>query len=175
MDRNDEKVQGFSITPIQYRDFLCRLFYVWWNDGNPAASVRLFDNILEILLRRHSSSCLYKRECGEYIVVEHNGDVYPCDFFVRPEWKLGNILELPLTELSKRAKLQFGKLKKTVPPGYESCQWNFICNNGCPWFRWIRNGSLEDKDYFCKYYKYFFSYTIGRLEKLRDSILRKDD
>jgi len=175
VDRNEEKVQNFSITPIQYRDFLCRLFDVWWNDGSPVASVRLFDNILEILLGHCSSSCLFKRECGDYIVVEYNGDVYPCDFFVRVEWKLGNILELPLTELSKRAKLQFGKLRRIVPPDCESCQWNFICNNGCLWLRWVRNGSLEDKDYFCESYKYFFSYTIGRLEKLCDSILRKDD
>jgi len=174
VDRTEEKVQDFSITPIQYGDFLCRLFDVWWNGGNPTVSVRLFDNILEILLGRCSSSCLFKAECGEYIVIEHNGDVYPCDFFVRAEWKLGNILELPLGELSRRAKLQFGKLKRIVPPGCESCQWNFICNNGCLWFRWIRNGSLEDKDYFCESYKHFFFHAIPRFKKLRDSILRKD-
>jgi len=84
------------------------------------------------------------------------------------------MLELPLAELSKRAKLQFGKLKKIVPPDCKDCRWNFICNNGCLWFRWIRNGSLDGKDYFCESYKYFFSYTIRRLEKLLDSILRKD-
>jgi len=57
---------------------------------------------------------MFERECGGYIVVEHNGDVYPCDFFVKPEWKLGNILELPLTELPERANRNDGKITKLL-------------------------------------------------------------
>jgi len=173
VDREDGKVAEFSITPAQYGDFLCGLFDAWWNDGDPLASVRLFGNILEILLQRFSSSCVFKTQCGEYIVVENNGDIYPCDFFVRKEWKLGNIFEVTIGELFRKAKSRFGKLKKTVPPHCESCRWNFICHNGCLWFRWVKNGRIEEKDYLCESYKQFFPYTIERLEGLCDSILRK--
>jgi len=58
---------------------------------------------------------MFKTECGEYIVIEFNGDVYPCDFFVGREWRLGNIFEAPIEEFFKRAKSQFGKLKEIIP------------------------------------------------------------
>jgi len=171
VDRKNEKMTEFSVTPAQYGHFLCRLFDVWWNDENPLASVRLFDNILEILLQGKSSSCMFKAQCGEYIVMEFNGDVYPCDFFVDREWKLGNIFEVPIEELFKRAKAQFGKLKEFIPSDCKKCKWNFICHNGCLWFRWIRNGNIREKDYLCESYKQFFPYVMERFEKLRDSIL----
>jgi len=171
VDRRGEKMADFSIKPDQYGKFLCDLFDLWWNKGEPFSSIRFFDNILEILLQGKSSSCMFKEECGEYIVVESNGDVYPCDFFVRKEWKLGNILETPLGELFRKAKSQFGKLKKISPRECRNCKWNFICHNGCLWFRWVKNGKIDEKDYLCEAYKKFFSYTLERFEKLRDSIL----
>lgn len=166
LDRKDEKVAKFSIRPEQYGNFLCRLFDTWWNNGNPLVSVRLFDNILEILLHREPSSCMFKTQCEEYIVVEFNGDVYPCDFFVRKEWKLGNILENPMEDLFEKAKSLFGKLKEVSPLDCQNCRWNFICHNGCLWFRWIRNGNMREKDYLCESYQKFFSYTMERFEKL---------
>ena len=174
VDREDKKMANFSIIPAQYGDFLCRLFDAWWNNGNPSASVRLFDNILEILLKEEPSSCMFKTQCGEYIVVESNGDVYSCDFFVGKEWKLGNIFEMSIEELSGKVKSQFGKLKKITPLDCESCKWNFICHNGCLWFRWVKNGRMEEKDYLCESYKQFFSYTIERFEELCHSILLKE-
>ena len=174
VDRRKGKIEEFSITPTQYGDFLCKLFDLWWNGVNPPASIRMFDNILEILLQGNSSSCMFKSSCGEYIVVEFNGDVYPCDFFVRKEWRLGNIFEMPIEQLFKRAKSHFGESRKIAPSDCDRCPWNFICHNGCPWFRWVKNGNIKDKDYFCQAYKQFFSHTIEKFKKLRDSILLKN-
>jgi len=171
VDRRHSKIAEFSITPAQYGDFLGELFDAWWNDGNPLASIRLFDNILEILLGGKSSSCMFKAQCGEYIVIEFNGDAYPCDFFVREKYKLGNIFETSMNQLFVKAKLQFGKLKEIAPSDCKSCRWNFICHNGCLWFGWVKNGRIRDKDYLCESYKKFFPYTIERFEELRDSIL----
>ena len=170
VDTRDGKMTDFSITPAQYGDFLCGLFDVWWNNGKPSTSIRLFDNILEILLGKETGSCTFKDQCGEYIVVEFNGDVYPCDFFVGKEWKLGNISETPIGQLFEKARLQFGKLKAISPSDCQNCKWNFICHNGCLWFRWIKNKNVREKDYLCESYQQFFSYTIKRFEKLRDSI-----
>ncbi|HIE44321.1 MAG TPA: anaerobic sulfatase maturase [Candidatus Omnitrophica bacterium] len=164
------KMANFSITPVQYGDFLCRLFDLWWNDGNPYVSVRLFDNIMEILLLGESSSCMFKEQCGEYIVVESNGDVYPCDFFVRKEWRIGNISENSINELFDKARATFGKLKGITPSDCKDCKWNFICHNGCLWFRWVNGGNMKEKDYLCEAYKKFFSYTMERFKKLQDVV-----
>ncbi len=169
-DIKKKKMADFSVQPDEYGNFLCKIFDMWWNDGNPYVSIRLFDNIVEILLGIEASSCMFKSECGSYVVVESNGDVYPCDFFVHKEWKLGNIWENSFAELFEKVKLKFGKLKKLSPQNCRNCQWNFICNNGCLWFRWVKNGNLEDIDYFCNCYKRFFSYTIEKFKRLSDSI-----
>lgn len=169
-DIKKKKMADFSVQPDEYGNFLCKIFDMWWNDGNPYVSIRLFDNILEILLGIETSSCMFKSECGSYVVVEANGDVYPCDFFVHKEWKLGNIWENSFAELFEKVKLKFGKLKRLSPEKCRNCQWNFICNNGCLWFRWVKNGNLEDIDYFCNCYRRFFSYTIERFKRLSDSI-----
>jgi len=171
VDRENQQIADFSITPAQYGNFLCRLFDVWWNHGNPFVSIRLFDNILEILLGQESSSCAFKNHCSEYLVVEFNGDIYPCDFFVSKKWKLGNINEFSIEELFRKARSRLGKLKKIVPSDCRNCQWNFICHNGCLWFRWVRNAGVEERDYFCDSYRQFFPYAIKRFKKLRDSIL----
>ncbi len=173
VDRVGGKIASFSPTPSQYGDFLCRLFDLWWNEGNPLVSVRLFDNIMEILLQGESSSCMWKPECGEYLVVEFNGDVYPCDFFVKKEWKLGNIFTHSLAELYRRAREIFGRLKKTTPPSCQGCEWNFICNNGCLWFRWVGSGDVRGRSYLCSSYKKFFSYSMERFHILKERILAR--
>jgi uncharacterized protein len=171
VDRRKGTMANFSVAPDEWGKFLCDLFDLWWEDGDPSCSIRFFDNILEVLLEQRSSSCMFREECGEYIVVEANGDVYPCDFFVRREWKLGNILDAPMEDLFLRAKLKFGKLKRIPPPDCKNCKWAFLCHNGCLWFRWVRKGRIEDKDYLCGAYKRFFSHAMERFEEMRDSIL----
>ena len=174
LDRKREKVANFSIEPAQYGDFLCGLFDVWWNYGTPLASIRLFDNIIELLLQSDSSSCMFKETCGEYIVVEFNGDVYPCDFFVYRDLYLGNIFKNSIAELFEKAKSKFGQMKKVSPEECTDCEWNFICHNGCLWFRWVKKGNLTDKDYLCESYRKFFPYTLKRFKKISDAVLCKN-
>jgi uncharacterized protein len=171
VDRKSGRMKkSFSITPETYGEFLCRLFDVWWNNGQPIASVRFFDNIMEILLGLEPGACSFKKRGGEYLVVEHNGDVYPCDFFVDPAFRMGNLLETPFAELVRRVKENFGKLKEEPVEECSRCPWNFICNNGCLWFRWVKNGNLHDNDYLCPAYKKFFPHAIDRLRILAKRI-----
>jgi len=173
VDRSQGKVADFSITPGQYESFLCDLFDYWWNDGEPFFSVRFFDNILESLLGLKPAACTLQKECGCYLVVEANGDVYPCDFFVAGEWKLGNIMETPLDVLFQKARQDFGRYKSLPGTDCEKCRYQFLCQNGCLWFRWVKSGSLTGRDYFCDAYQSFFDYALPRLEKLRDRIVRE--
>ncbi len=163
VDRKRDKIASFSITPETYGDFLCRIFDLWWNDGYPFVSIRFFDNILEILMGVEPGSCALKERCGEYLVVEHNGDIYPCDFFVNPDFKIGNIFVSNPEDVYKKLN-NFGKLKENTPEKCKNCEWKFICHNGCTWFRWIKRGNVEDPDYFCSAYRKFFSYSIERFK-----------
>ncbi|MBW2365114.1 MAG: SPASM domain-containing protein, partial [Deltaproteobacteria bacterium] len=70
-----------------------KLFDLWIKDGFPHVSIRLFEDMLIYLIDGVHVSCCWMDQCGAYTVVEYNGDCYPCDFFVYPQWKLGNILE----------------------------------------------------------------------------------
>jgi uncharacterized protein len=122
----------FTMTAKEYGQFLCQLFDAWVEDGFPEVSIRDFDALLEIHLGQEGQGCLYGRSCGEYLLIEHNGDIYPCDFFVRPGWKLGNIFEEnPLhLYMQKREKL-FAKRKRDILKSCRECEWLEYCHGGC--------------------------------------------
>ncbi|MBN1865326.1 MAG: anaerobic sulfatase maturase, partial [Victivallales bacterium] len=89
----DGALSDFSARPELWGEFLCRIFDKWYPRDVHHVSVRLFDSILAKLTDNVSNVCSMGTDCREYFVVEHNGNVYPCDFFVLPEYKLGNIME----------------------------------------------------------------------------------
>lgn len=172
-DRKKGKISDFSITPLTYSKFLCRIFDLWWNNGSPFVSIRFFDNILEVLLGLEVSNCTLKKRCGEYLVIEHNGDIYPCDFFVMPEFKLGNIYTDEIEKIYEKLE-NFGKMKEIELSECKKCRWNFICNNGCMWQRYVKNGNLKGVDYLCPAYKNFFTHSYKRFKILSEKILIKN-
>jgi uncharacterized protein len=172
-DRKKGKISDFSITPLTYSKFLCRIFDLWWNNGSPFVSIRFFDNILEVLLGLEVSNCTLKKRCGEYLVIEHNGDIYPCDFFVMPEFKLGNIYTDEIEKIYEKLE-NFGKMKEIELSECKNCRWNFICNNGCMWQRYVKNGNLKGVDYLCPAYKNFFTHSYERFKILSEKILIKN-
>jgi uncharacterized protein len=165
-DYTTGKITDYSITPEEYYKFLSLLFDKWYNNGDPVVSVRLFDTILEILVEGKSNYCNFNKVCGDYLVVEHNGDVYPCDFFVHPDRKLGNITGNTVSELVQSSH-RFGDIKKGVAADECAvCEWKYICNCGCLWYRYARNGKFSGTDYFCDTYKNFFKNTIDRFKNI---------
>jgi uncharacterized protein len=162
MDRETQEMKGYSLSVTDYRDFLCALFDIWFNKGKPLASIRLFENILALYMGMDPEICAFRNQCGSYVVIEYNGDVYPCDFFVEEEWMSGNLLQTPIHEMMKSRKLQtFNSRKSEQSSGCRSCEWNFICHSGCQHYR-LANG----ENYLCKAYKEFFSYTQKRFNLL---------
>ncbi len=164
------KVQDYSVTVQDYRDFLCTLFDLWYNHGRPVASIRLFENILAIYLGRDPEICAFKDRCGSYLVVEYNGDVYPCDFFVEDQWMLGNLLDTPIHDLLKKRKSrEFNGRKMEGSPVCKPCEWNFICHFGCQHYH-----LSAGKNYFCDAYRQFFQYTRRRFETLKENLLKAE-
>ena len=159
---------NYSVSVEDYRDFLCALFDLWYNGGRPAASIRLFENILAVYMGTDPEICAFRERCGSYVVVEYNGDLYPCDFFVEEAWMLGNVRESSIADiLKKRRAREFNSRKMHPTPGCNPCEWNFICHHGCPHYR-----TPAGENYFCNAYREFFRYTRPRFETLAANLAR---
>jgi uncharacterized protein len=155
----------FTITPEQYGRFLCETFDLWWPDRRKVR-IRYFDNIAESLAGQKPGACTLHETCDSYVVVEFNGDIYPCDFFVESEWKLGNINVDSWAEISRRQRRYQFAAKKTVPhPECQVCEYQSICHGGCPKHRHDPHRSFNDLDYFCTAYKMIFNKAVGPLRK----------
>jgi len=170
LDPATGRLADFSVEPERFGDFLCALFDKWYNNGHPQASVRDFEAILAVYLGQEAPLCSFQRECGSYLVVEYNGDVYPCDFMVTQEHYLGNLLETPLAALFAGEGLRrFAARKAKERPECRACAWLRICNQGCPRFV----GLDGPGHYLCRAYQRFFAHSQEGFMRLRDQILRE--
>ena len=158
----------YLITAEQYGRFLCETFDIWYNDGAPRVSVRFFDNMLSVYAGREAETCKYRRTCSRTLVLEHNGDAYPCDFYMSSGWRLGNIGSDSLQEILDHAVYRsFLGLKESLPEQCRSCGHLRKCYGGCPRNRtWDSGGRVAGPDYFCSAYRRFFDYAHERLTLL---------
>ncbi len=156
-----------SITPEQYGRFLTGLFDAWVKVGIDRVRVRWFDNLVQMLWGQGSEMCELATECG-YVVLENNGDCYPCDFFVENDWLLGNVHDLTLAEMMADEKFSsFASMKGKLHPDCLSCEWRNLCQGECPRYRITNTGFAEGAlPYFCPSFKEFFGSKYGRLEQL---------
>src|SRR2546423_1271157 len=91
--------------------------------------IRFFDNIAEAVAGERPGTCTMHESCDSYVVVEYNGDIYPCDFFVEGAWKLGNIALDPWSEISRRQRRYSFASKKAVPHAEcQICEWQSLCH-----------------------------------------------
>ena len=174
----DDRTQAapFSVSPEQFGAFLCEIFDCWTADfyrGEPTVFVRWFESVFATYVGVRPPECTLLEECGEYVVVEHNGDVFSCDFFVENRWRLGNVLDGEITTmLNSEKQSRFGLQKSDLPEACQSCRWLEHCRGGCPKERW-QSPSGAEPSYLCEGYKMFFSHADQRLRKLADRWLRE--
>jgi uncharacterized protein len=155
----------YSITPEEYGRFLCEVFDEWTSGGVPQVYVRDFDELLIGYVTGETPNCTFSEDCGKYVVVEYNGDVYTCDFYVDPKWFLGNLTEQPLEEIVTSEKFhQFRKQKSKLAQRCESCPWLRICRGGCP-KHWALVTS--DANYFCSSYQTFLEHSHNEFLRLK--------
>ena len=96
-------------------------------------------------------TCTMHETCDSYVVVEYNGDVYPCDFFVEAGWKLGNVTLDSWPEIARRTRRYSFAAKKTLAhPECQACEYQSLCHGGCPKYRHAPHGQFEELDYFCQ-------------------------
>lgn len=158
------KAAPYSITPQVYGKFLCRLFDRWLDYGVQKLSIRLFDSMLSYLIGGLHTECTFARRCTDYIVIEHNGDAYCCDFYVTQDTKLGNITETPIERLANsQRKRDFVHKKTQIDNRCLICRYLDICRGGCPKDRAMLTGTHKVPSYFCEGYKMFLAYALPRL------------
>lgn len=167
---------SYSLTPAAYGDFLCGLFDCWYEDvmQGKIVYIRYFENILGMLLGFQPESCGVCGVCAKEYVVEADGSVYPCDFYVMDEYRLGNFNEHSFAQMdAQERKLGFIARSLRKPPECESCQWRWLCNGGC--IRNRDNGNTIGSNYFCASFRQFFEYTIPRFQEVVEMIREKHD
>lgn len=163
-----------SITGAEYGEFLCEIFDQWLECPEPRPCVRLFDAVVEAYLYGRPRFCILANRCDAYLLVEHNGDVYPCDFFAREEWRLGNLLERPLAELQGSAlRRKFSAQKSAARRACGDCRWWDICHGGCLKDRLAYGGDFTSRSPLCEGLKRFFEHAAGELQRIAERIRRR--
>ncbi|RIK46606.1 MAG: anaerobic sulfatase maturase [Chloroflexi bacterium] len=155
------EVTDRSLTGAQYGDFLCAIFDEWVRRDVGRIFVQIFDVALAAWSGLPPGLCVFQETCGDALAMEHNGDLYACDHFVEPRYRLGNIQEIPLLEMVGSARQrQFGLDKRDTLPRYcRECEVRFICNGGCPKDRILTTPDGEPGlNYLCDGFKRFFTH-----------------
>ena len=166
----------FSVKPKQWGDFLCAVFDEWVFNDVGRYYIQLFDSTLANWVGEQPGVCTMGRTCGHAGIMEYNGDVYTCDHFVFPEYKLGNIREKTLIEMMySEREMQFGDSKLTSLPGKcRDCLYLFACNGECPKNRFLATEDGEPGlNYLCEGYYQFFEHIAPAMDFMKRELLAK--
>ncbi len=169
---NPNLTANFSVSGDDYGNFLKEIFNLWakdYQEGKNPTSVRHIESIFYRYVGFSSPECTLMKECGIYLLIEHNGDVFACDFFVEPEWKLGNIHKDKLIEMLNSEKMdQFGKRKSKLPDYCTHCKWLEYCFGGCIKDR-IRAPEDLGHNHFCESYQIFLNHADPILRQMANA------
>lgn len=150
-----------SVTAGQYGHFLNTMFDEWVRHDVGRIFVQIFDVSLAAWTGNNAGLCIFEETCGHALALEHNGDVYSCDHYVEPDYKVGNLIDIPLSDIVVSDKqIDFGLAKRETLPQYcLDCEVRFACNGGCPKNRFIETTDGEEGlNYLCAGYKAFFKH-----------------
>ena len=173
MDAHDAPLADFSVSPAQWGEFLCTIFDEWVKNDVGQYFIQLFDSTLANWAGVQPGVCTMARTCGHAGVMEFNGDVYSCDHFVFPEYKLGNIREKTLVEMMYSDRQQkFGTDKYDSLPGQcRSCKYLFACNGECPKNRFAFTADGEPGlNYLCEGYYRFFEHVAPYMDFMKNEL-----
>ncbi len=166
-------VTPWSVESKQWGEFQCAIFDEWIRHDVGKVFVMSFENHLGTWLGMPASLCVFAERCGTALALEHNGDLYSCDHYVYPEFKLGNIMERPIEEMVfSPMQVKFGRDKADTLPQYcRRCEVRFACNGECPKHRFINTPDGEPGlNYLCAGYKNFFTHINPYMRLLGDIV-----
>ena len=167
----------FSIDGPRWGAFLKELFEVWYPDAG-RVSIRLFDALLTYLVDGSRIMCTMGSNCRRYFLIEHNGDVYPCDFFAAPELRLGNLLETEWSDLMKSSRYEaFGRQKAQWNEACGSCPYLDLCMGDCLKHRFYGPPAARSDpgrlSWLCSGWKIFYESCLPGLRRIARRIQRQ--
>ncbi len=165
---NERGLADWHLSPDEYGRFLVRLFDLWFADVRAGryTSIRHIDNLLGLIMGKAPEACNMTGHCAVQFVVEGDGGVYPCDFYVHDEWRMGTV-DTPLSELQKTdAARRFVEASLPLPAQCGECRWGALCRNGCRRDRVAAAGAPEPINYYCSSFRHFFD---NRHRQLREA------
>jgi uncharacterized protein len=154
-------VTPWSVEPLAYGQFLSTIFDHWVRRDVGKVFVQIFDIMLGVWMGMEAALCVFRERCGRALALEHNGDLYSCDHYVYPEYKLGNITQSHMAAMiGSEAQTHFGNAKRDTLPRYcRECDVRFACNGECPKHRFMMTPDGEaGLNYLCAGYKAFFKH-----------------
>ncbi len=167
----DGAPRDYTVSPEGWGRFLVDLFHAWYPRKVRRISIRNFDNVVNFLAAGEYSSCTMRGKCDQYFVVEHNGNVYPCDFFVEQEWKLGNIMEDDWSHfLGSPLYHRFGAMKSRWNPACSDCSYLHLCSGDCPKLRFASDRDPQSLSYLCSGHRFFYDQTIAAFTELSQNL-----
>lgn len=167
-------IAPWSVSAKGFGEFMCDVFDIWVKKDVGRRYVQLFDATLALMVGVQPSVCSLCETCGSGLTVEHNGDVYCCDHFVYPEYKIGNIHTDRLADLAYcDRQFEFGVAKRALlPRECRHCKYYNLCHGECPKHRFIDDNRGEyGKNYLCEGYKHFYDHTAQAMERMKELIL----
>ena len=173
-DKDEISLSEASVTPEQWGNFLCAIFDEWVRKDVGKIFVEIFDCTLANWMGVSPGICAYSKECGHAGVMEHNGDVYSCDHFVFPEYKLGNIHDHSLIDmLYGKQQQEFSRLKhSSLPRQCRECDMEFACHGECP-----KNRFMKDKygdsglNYLCPGYYHYYQHVAPYMDYMKQELM----
>lgn len=167
-------LEPFAITGAEWGNFLCEIYDIWSPKDIYRVSIRQFDSILAKKVDGVSNVCTMGDNCCQYFVVEHNGDVYPCDFFVREPLKLGNVMDTTWEEMAQSPLYQqFGKQKKRWNTRCQACDFLSLCQGDCLKHRLTAGQGPDQLSYLCEGWQTFFNHTARGFELLTGDVKKQ--
>ena len=173
-DKDEISLSEASVAPEQWGYFLCAIFDEWVRKDVGKIFVEIFDCTLANWMGISPGICAYSKECGHAGVMEHNGDVYSCDHFVLPEYKLGNIRDHSLIDmLYGKQQQEFSRLKhSSLPRQCRECDMEFACHGECP-----KNRFMKDKygdsglNYLCPGYYHYYQHVAPYMDYMKQELM----
>jgi uncharacterized protein len=165
----DSQVTEWSVRPAEYGQFLITIFDEWVQHDVGKIFVQQFDAALANWTGHPAGVCIFSENCGRALAVEHNGDLYSCDHYVYPRYKLGNLMNTAIATLVDSPEQQaFGSAKSATLPRYcRECPVRFACHGECPKHRFLKTPAGEPGlNYLCAGYKKFFTHIDAPMKTM---------
>lgn len=172
-EKAENKLTDFSISPLDYANFMIEIFDNWMKKDDPKIKIQLIENLFQGLIGGRPTICHYTGECSSYLAIDANGDVYLCGRFMGiDEFKIGNIIKQSLGKiLFSHGYKDISQKTNSLKEECMKCKWNSICNGGCSYYRYMNGGLLSSPYYFCSSTKKILNHMHSTIKRIDSKFL----